>query len=233
MASAADAVILDLEDAVAEDRKAEAREHVIAYLESRPAVRPEIAVRINPLNRVAGLEDLCALARIRIGPTYVLIPKSEEPAELALAASVLEKSGSTARLAALIESARGVARAAEIAERTPRLAVLIFGAADYAADLGQQVGAFQPDFARAAVVNAAAAGGIAAIDSPFFALDEPEQLGAECHKARALGFYGRPRSIQRSWMRSVLHFRPHRPNASSRGGFSKLRRTASECSTAG
>ncbi len=66
MASAADAVILDLEDAVAEDRKAEAREHVIAYLESRPAIRPEIAVRINPLNRVAGLEDLC-----RIGPAQV------------------------------------------------------------------------------------------------------------------------------------------------------------------
>ena len=131
------------------------------------------------------------MARLRSGPGYVLIPKSEEPAELALAASVLEKAGSGARLAALIESARGVARAAEIAERTPRLAVLIFGAADYAADLGQQVGAFQPDFARAAVVNAAAAGGIAAIDSPFFALDEPEQLGAECSKARALGFYGK------------------------------------------
>ncbi len=164
----------------------------------------------------------------------MLIPKSEEPAELALAASVLEKAGSTARLAALIESARGVARAAEIAERTPRLAVLIFGAADYAADLGQQVGAFQPDFARAAVVNAAAAGGIAAIDSPFFALDEPEQLGAECQQGARPGLLrqGRDPSSAAGCDRCCV-FAHTRPNASSRGGFSKLRRTASECSTAG
>lgn len=191
VASAADALILDLEDAVAEAQKPEARRHVIAFLESRPTIRQRLAVRINPLGRAVGLTDLAALARLSSGPDYVLIPKAEEPAELALAARVLEDAGSGTRLVALVESARGVARAADIAERTPRLAALLFGAADYAADLGQQVGAFQPDFARAALVNAAAAGGIAAIDSPFFAIDTPEALSAECAKARALGFYGK------------------------------------------
>ena len=189
-ASAADALILDLEDAVAEENKAEARGHVTAFLESRPDIRQKIAVRINPLGRAVGMEDLAALARLANGPDFVMVPKAEEPAELALAARVLAESGSSARLVALVESARGIAGAAEIA-RVPGMAALLFGAADYAADLGQQVGAYQPDFARASVVNAAAAGGIAAIDSPFFAIDKPEDLAAECRKVRALGFYGK------------------------------------------
>jgi citrate lyase beta subunit len=190
-ASAAEALILDLEDAVAEDRKAEARGHVVGFLHNRAQVRQQIAVRINPLGRAVGLEDLAALARLPAGPDYVLVPKAEEAAELALAARVLADAGSSAKLAALVESARGVARAAELAERTPRLAAVMFGAADYAADLGQQVGAFQPDFARAALVNAAAAGGVAAIDSPFFAIDRPDDLAAECRKSRGLGFHGK------------------------------------------
>jgi len=187
-ASVADALILDLEDAVAEDRKAQARSHVLEFLTAGPAIRQAVAVRINPLSRAFGLEDLAAIARLPTGPDYVLVPKAEEPAELALAARVLQDAGSPARLVALVESARGIARAAELAERTPRLALLMFGAADYAADLGRQVGAFQPDFARAALVNAAAAGGVAAMDSPFFAIDRPDELAAECHKSRALGF---------------------------------------------
>lgn len=190
-ATAAEALILDLEDAVAEDRKLEARGHVIAFLETRPQISQQVIVRINPLGRAVGLEDLAALAQLKSGPDLVLVPKAEEPAELALAARVLEDAGSAARLAALVESARGVARAAEVAAATPRLAALMFGAADYAADMGQQVGAFQPEFARASLVNAAAAGGIAAIDSPFFAIDKPDELAAECRRSRGLGFYGK------------------------------------------
>jgi citrate lyase beta subunit len=190
-ASSAEALILDLEDAVAEEGKSEARHHVQAYLQERAPGAQQVAVRINPLGRAVGLEDLAALAKLARSPDYILVPKAENPAELTLAARVLEDAGSTARLAALIESAKGVAQAAAIAGRTPRLAALVFGAADYAADLGQQVGAFQPDFARAAVVNAAAAGGVAAIDSPFFAIDRPDDLAAECRKARELGFWGK------------------------------------------
>ncbi len=189
--SAADALILDLEDAVAEDGKIAARGHVIAYLESAPVIRQRIAVRINPLGRGIGLEDLVALSRAARAPDYVLMPKAEEPAELALAARVLEEAGSAARLTALVESALGVARAPDLARASPRLAGLIFGAADYAADLGQKVGVFQPDFARATVVNAAATAGIAAIDSPFFAIDDPALLAIECQAARALGFHGK------------------------------------------
>ncbi|WCT75180.1 aldolase/citrate lyase family protein [Sphingomonas naphthae] len=190
-ATGADALILDLEDAVAEDRKVEARGHVIAFLDSAPAIAQAIAVRINPLGRAVGLEDLAALARLSRAPDYILVPKAEEPAELALVARVLDDAGSTARIAALVESARGIANAPALARATPRLAAMLFGAADYAADLGQQVGSFQPDFARAALVNAAAGGGVIAIDSPFFAIDRPDDLAAECGKVRALGYQGK------------------------------------------
>lgn len=190
-ATQAEALILDLEDAVAEAEKAAARTHVLAFLQDRGAVRQKIAVRINPLGRAVGLTDLAALAHLGSDLDYVLIPKAEEPVELSLAARVLEDAGSSAGLIALVESAQGVARAHDLACASPKLAALLFGAADYAADLGQQVGLFQPDLARATIVNAAAAGRIAAIDSPFFAIDRPDVLRAECRKARSLGFYGK------------------------------------------
>ena len=89
METTAEAVILDLEDAVAEERKPQARNEVLAFLAGRPAQGPRIAVRINPLNRRVGLEDLAALAQLWTPPDYVVVPKAEEPVELALAAQVL------------------------------------------------------------------------------------------------------------------------------------------------
>lgn len=189
-ATSADALILDLEDSVAEEQKEVARAHVLDYLSNRTETHPQVAVRINPLSRAIGMEDLAALARLEHGPDYIMVPKAEEPAELALAAKVLSDCGSHARLIALVESAHGVAQASKIA-RQPQMAAILFGAADYAADMGQQVGSYRPDFARATIVNAAAAGGIAAIDSPFFAIDKVEELTAECIEVRALGYHGK------------------------------------------
>ena len=187
----ADALVLDLEDAVAESDKAQARAHVVAYLASRPQIRQQIIVRINPLNRICGLEDLAALAALENGPDCLLLPKAEEAPQISAIARVLDDAGSLARIGALIESARGVANAAQPAQADARLSFLMFGAADYAADLGQQVGTYRPDFARAALVNAAAAGGVVAIDSPFFAIDRPDDLRAECESGRAIGFHGK------------------------------------------
>jgi (S)-citramalyl-CoA lyase len=189
-ASKADALIVDLEDAVAEDGKAEARANVLAFLSSGVTDKT-IVVRVNRLSRVVGLQDLVALAQHPVAPDYLLIPKIEEPSDLTLAAHVLDDCGSSTGLVGLVESARGIAQAANLARATPRLAAMMFGAADYAADLGQQVGTYRPDFARASLVNAAASGGIVAIDSPFFSIDRPDELAAECTMSRALGFYGK------------------------------------------
>lgn len=190
-ATAAEALILDLEDAVAEDGKAQARDNVLHFLADRGVVQQQICVRINPLDRAIGLADLSAVALAARGPELVMIPKAEQPAELALAGRVLAEAGSSVRIVALIESARGVAAAAELAQASPHMGALLFGAADYAANMGQQVGRYRPDFARAAIVNAAAAGGIVAIDSPFFAIDRPDDLAIECAAGRVLGFHGK------------------------------------------
>lgn len=190
-ATRADALILDLEDAVADDDKDAARAHVVAFLNSRPQVSQQIVVRINPLTRVCGLHDLATLAALENGPDILLLPKAEEPADIVAVARVLDDASSGAGIAALIESARGVANAADLTRAHSRLSFVMFGAADYAADLGQQVGAFRPDFARAAIVNAAAAGGIVAIDSPYFAIDRADDLASECRDGRGLGFHGK------------------------------------------
>lgn len=192
MATDADAIILDLEDAVAEGDKSGSRGDVVDFVAGLKGWAPkQICVRINPLRRRHGLEDLSALSGMSHGPDYILIPKSEDPSELALADHVLADQGSKIRIIALVESARGVSQAPALAGATPRLAALMFGAADYAADLGRQVSSFRPDFARQSIVNAAASGGISAIDSPFFSIEQRDELHEECASSRAMGFAGK------------------------------------------
>lgn len=184
-------IILDLEDAVAEADKDAARQNVAEYLSQHERTDTQLAVRINPLTRTCGLLDLAMLAASPVAPDYILLPKAEESAHIVLVAHVLADAGSDARIGALIESARGVANAATLATAHERLDWLMFGAADYAADLGQQVGTVRHDHARAQIVNAAASGGLVAIDSPFFAIDQADALQADCDAARNLSFHGK------------------------------------------
>lgn len=190
-ATEAEALIIDLEDAVAEDQKDSARANVIAFLANRSDIHQKVVVRINPLGRASGIVDFAALLGAENGADYLLVPKAEVAAEIAMLDRALSDAGSTTQLAALIESAQGVVCAPEVARASSRLAFLMFGAADYAADLGQQVGVFRPEFARSAIVNAAAAGNIGAVDSPFFAINRPDDLRTECEHARAIGFHGK------------------------------------------
>ena len=188
MASGADVVILDLEDAVAEGDKAKARATVIEALNaSGPCA---VAVRINAVDRAVGLEDLTALARASVRPDFVVAPKVEHSETVRLISAVLGEGSAAPRVVALIESAAGVAEVNQIA-RAPGLAALMFGAADYSADLGVTAGAHPHLHARAAVANAAAAAGIRAMDSPAFDIADLEALEAECCSARGLGFHAK------------------------------------------
>jgi len=189
--SGADAVILDLEDAVAEDAKEEARANVLEFLRARPAAGPVVVVRVNAIGRAVGLADLVALSGLERGPQGILLPKTELADVVRLVSTVLDDARSDTQLAALMESACGIARVEEIAAAGGRLRALMFGAADYAADLGQKVGTFDADHARARLVNAAASAGLAAIDAPFFAIGDTGGLGDACETARRLGFFGK------------------------------------------
>lgn len=184
----ADVLILDLEDSVAPADKDTARRAALGWLAGVRGGYPVHALRINAPGTLFGIEDLQALLRSDAEPDLILVPKAESGDVLRLLDGLLSAAGKRARLVALIESARGVAGAEAIAQAAPRLDALFFGAADLAADLGADV-AWEPLLgARARVVNAAATAGLAAVDSPFFALTDEEGLCAETHAAVAMGF---------------------------------------------
>lgn len=194
MQSAADAVILDLEDSVLATDKAEARAHVCAALATRAPDRC-VGVRVNAPGTGVQAEDVEALLAPAPGPAFLVVPKVEDPTDLAR----LVARAADVPVVALVESARGVVRIGEIAA-VAGLHGLMFGAADYAADLGSPGLDHPHAFARAAIGNAAAAFGLIAIDSPAFALDDAAGLTRDCETARAMGFSAKalihPRQIE-------------------------------------
>lgn len=185
LAAGADAVVVDLEDAVPPAEKAAARAAFLA----RPAAPQGLAlgVRINPLPSAAGIGDLAALLG-GVPPDFLMLPKTESPDELRILHQAFGGGGPP--VVALIESAEGLARAGEIAQ-APGCAALGFGGVDLAADLGCAVAweALLPH--RAALVAAAARGGAALFDVPFLALEDEAGLIEETRRVQALGFTGK------------------------------------------
>jgi (S)-citramalyl-CoA lyase len=188
-AAGADVLILDLEDAVAPDRKDEARRIAVEFLAQTPGwERTARALRINAPSTPHGLEDLLALLRSNARPDVVIVPKVESADIVRLIDTLLVDGGRPTPLVPLIESAHGVAAAQEIAGASPRIEALFFGAADLAADLGAEV-AWEPLLsARSAVVNAAAVARVRVIDSPFFDLRDDKGLSDEVRHAVRMGF---------------------------------------------
>ncbi|MFB6465034.1 HpcH/HpaI aldolase/citrate lyase family protein [Bradyrhizobium tunisiense] len=179
LASAADVIILDLEDSVALARKDDARESVFGFLHGQPDTK-RIAVRINPLNTRYGLLDLLAASDSK--PAWVILPKVESATQVGQIRNLIPETG----VVALIESARGLLNAAEIAQGGANL--LMFGAADYSSEHGIDPSWQTLLAARARMIEAAVLAGIRAIDSPFFSVSDLGALIDEARAARASGF---------------------------------------------
>jgi (S)-citramalyl-CoA lyase len=130
----ADVAILDLEDAVAPGDKVRARTIALDYLAENPSDGALHALRINALDTRAGISDLDALLGSKAAPDFLLLPKTETAGHFEILDRLLT-AGKATRLIGLIESARGLAAVEAIATATPRLAGLMLGAADMAADL--------------------------------------------------------------------------------------------------
>ena len=198
----ADLLLLNLEDGVASALKDAARANVAAALQRFDFGRRELVVRINGREGGIGLKDIGAVVRSR--PDGICLPKVEDAGEVRTADEAIreteERHGMPCgiiRLHAMIESARGVLNAAQIAAASPRMASLVFGSADYAKDVGCRPGPDRVEFqfAMQMIVIAARAGGIDAIDAPCFEIRNADQLRAEAQQGRRLGFDGK----------SVLH----------------------------
>jgi (S)-citramalyl-CoA lyase len=187
-AAGADVAILDLEDAVAPKDKAEARTTALDYLAGAPADGARHALRINGLDTRAGISDLDALLGSKAAPDFLVLPKTETSGHLQILDRLLAAAGKSTRLIGLIESAHGLAAVEAIATATPRLAGLMLGAADMAADLGSAT-AWEPlAFARGQLIAACALAGVTPIDAPFFDLHDEAGLKQEVAAAVALGF---------------------------------------------
>jgi (S)-citramalyl-CoA lyase len=185
----ADVAILDLEDAVAPGDKERARTTALDYLAGNPANGALHALRINGLDTRAGISDLDALLGSKAAPDFLVLPKTETAGHLEILARLLTAAGKATRLIGLIESARGLAAVEAIATATPRLAGLMLGAADMAADLGATA-AWKPLLALVSgrLITACAVAGVMPVDSPFFDLHDEPGLKEEVACALALGF---------------------------------------------
>jgi (S)-citramalyl-CoA lyase len=182
LASGADVVCIDLEDSVPLSGKAEARD---AAIEAISRGESRLVLRINALTTRAGLEDLLALADATHLPTLLLVPMVQNPSELGIIMAVL--GARTPSLIPLIETVNALRAAHEIAS-APGVVAMMFGGADFAADLGVEL-AWEPlRSARSAFVMACAGAGIPAIDVPFIALDNEIGLIEEARAAQMLGF---------------------------------------------
>ncbi len=187
LAAGADAVCIDLEDAVGPAAKAQARATVAAFVAARgrrAGVR--LGVRVNGVRSAEGGEDARALAGA--GADFVMIPKAEAAADVALVRAALGDGAPP--IWAVVESAEAVRQAWEIAA-APGLAGVLFGGADYAADLGCTLEWDPLLFARGTLAAACARAGIELLDVPHLDVRDLDDLRASTARIKAMGFTGR------------------------------------------
>lgn len=204
-----DAVFLDLEDGVPFPLKADARGLVVAATQAATG-GPLRFVRVNAVTTDEFALDMEAV--LTSGIDGVCIPKAESPQDIATVAVLLSEAEArlgvadgTLRIVAAIESAAALLAAPSIAAANPRMFGLMFGAEDYALDIGlgaQREGeARDLIFARSAIVVAAAASRILSIDGVFPNLDDPIGLERDILQSRRLGFDAKstfnPRQVER------------------------------------
>ena len=196
-ANNADVLIIDLEDSVSAGDKTSARatalDHVprLSFRAGQNAPSVICALRINGLDTRAGLADLYTLRGCGADPFYLVLPKIDSPGHLQIIDRLLTTAGKAARIVAQIESAQGLSQVESIVAATPRLAGLMFGTADMAADLGSDLTWNSLLYARSRLVAAAAMRGLFSIDAPFFAIKDIPRLVQETASAVALGFAGK------------------------------------------
>jgi (S)-citramalyl-CoA lyase len=189
MASGADAVIIDLEDAVSLADKQRARANAFAATEPRMGAKR--ALRVNGLGCHEGLADISAVLNSELHFDFLVLPKVEYERDVLLVDEWLTAGRFDTQLIALIETAHGLEAVCAIARSTQRLAALLFGAADMAADLSSRPTWEPMLFARSRIVAACAGAGIPAIDSPFFGIADDTALREEASRSAALGFHAK------------------------------------------
>ena len=202
-ASGADAVILDLEDAVLPEKRPQARREVAAYLADATRGVPAW-VRINPVETDDALADLAAIMEGR--PDGIVLPKARDGADVHRASHWLEAlearcglaRGCVGLIPLITESAGALLKAASFAGLPPRVAALTWGAEDLAADVGAAANKspdgeyeFTYQLARSMCLLAAAAAGVPAIDTIDTEFKDVAAVERRARASRRQGFAGK------------------------------------------
>ncbi len=200
LASGADIVCVDLEDAVAPADKAAARTLALALFDAPQADDGiERIVRINCLRTPEGMADVQAVLGRETGPPALMLPTVKGPEEVRGLAELLDEFDRPCRLHVIIETNEGLEAAADIARASERIEALFFGGMDMAADLRCRPTWPALLYARSRVVHAAAGAGLDVIDVPYLDLEDLEGMRREAEAAAELGFTGKgaihPRQI--------------------------------------
>ncbi len=189
----ADALILDLEDAVAPDAKADARARVCAAAASGDYGHKEVTIRANGLDTPWHADDLRAIAEA--GPAAVVVPKINSAADVAAVEKALEAGGAPdhTRIWAMLETPIAILHAEEIATSSDRLAVLVLGTNDLAKELqAEHVPGRAPlIFGLSQCLLAARMAGKVILDGVYNDIKDPDGFLAECVQGRQLGFDGK------------------------------------------
>jgi citrate lyase subunit beta / citryl-CoA lyase len=200
----ADALILDLEDAVPPDRKTQTRPIVRRWLQTLDFGGRERWVRMNPLATGLGAADLEETIAGR--PDGYVVPKPRAAADVRAIAQILDglehrhgiPNGATRLLPIATETPEGLLRIHEIAGASPRIAAISWGIEDLGAAMGlprarDERGRYLdiPRYARVMCAVAAAAAGVDAIDTVYTDIGNVERLEEECGEAVAMAFVGK------------------------------------------
>ncbi len=189
----ADAIIFDLEDAVAPDAKAEARDRVCAAVGSGEYGSRELTIRVNGLDTSWHDDDLTAAAAA--GPAAVVVPKVGSVADVHAIESGLERAGAPDHTAiwAMVETPAAMLGALDIASASERLTVLVMGTNDLAKELhAEHVAGRQPLLTGLGLcLLAARATGKVILDGVYNDIKDPEGFEAECVQGRQMGFDGK------------------------------------------
>ncbi len=189
----ADALILDLEDAVAPDAKALARQQVVDAVKGGGYGHRELVIRVNGLDSPWGAEDLAAVATA--GVDAVLLPKVESAEMVADAQSHLDAAGGASDLPVwcMMETPLGILNAKEVAGASPRIDCLVMGTSDLVKEL-QAAHTIQrlPVLASLSVcLLAARAYGLSILDGVHLDLADDAGFRAACEQGKELGFDGK------------------------------------------
>jgi citrate lyase beta subunit len=189
----ADALIFDLEDAVAPDAKEAARTNVVLAAQSKAYGKREIVIRCNGIATEWGPADIAAIATS--GADAILVPKVESAAEVTHVVSLLDTAGAPPSLAvwAMMETPKGILRAEEIAGSHPRLTLFVMGTNDLVKDMRARHTPMRLPLVTALGLGvlAARAHGLTILDGVYNDIQDVEGFRAVCQHGLEMGFDGK------------------------------------------